>query len=287
MAGQARRWLRRLTPWRREPSELARILEWTARAGYAARGFVYLSIGTLAALAAVELARSPAGSRGAVTALADWPLGRLWIAVIAGGLIGFAVWRALQSVFDADHQGRDPKAIARRVGQAISGLVYGGLAWSLLEFLDGLEDISEAAETDAARQQAAGLLDLPLGRWLVIALGLFILGAGIANLLKALGKNFGEQLACHRGFHRWACWIGRIGYGARGIAFAPLGYLFIKAGWLANAGEARKLGGALQMLEAQPMGSPILLVTGIGLVAFGLFAMIEARWRHIDPPDPA
>ncbi|MBX3479378.1 MAG: DUF1206 domain-containing protein [Caulobacter sp.] len=263
------------------------ILEWTARAGYAARGFVYLSVGALAALAAVELARAPAGSRGAVAALTDWPLGRLWIAVIAGGLIGFAVWRALQSVFDADRQGRDPKALARRAGQAISGLVYGGLAWSLLELLDGLEDISEAAEDVAARQQAASLLDLPFGRWLLIGLGVFILSAGAANLVKAVGKDFGEQLACHRGIHRWACWIGRVGYGARGIAFAPLGFLFIKAGWLANAGEARKLGGALQMLEAQPLGSPILLLTGMGLVAFGVFAMIEARWRRIEPPDPA
>jgi hypothetical protein len=286
LAGRIQRWLRTINPWSRRKSDLTTILEWAARAGYAARGFVYLSIGALAAMAAIELARSPAGSLGAVAALAEWPLGLLWIAVIAGGLICFSGWRALQAIFDADRQGKDPKALISRAGQAISGLVYGGLAWSLLEALDGLDDVSEMADDRAAREQAAGMMDLPFGRWLVIGLGLFILGAGIANLIKTFGKGFGEKLGCNPKIQRWARWIGRIGYGARGLAFAPLGYLFIKSGWTAEAGEARKLGGALQLLEAQPLGSPILFLTGVGLAAFGVFAMIEARWRRIDPPDP-
>ncbi|MDB5469736.1 MAG: hypothetical protein JWR84_1296 [Caulobacter sp.] len=275
-------------PWsRRKPSKPAVALEWAARAGYAARGFVYLSIGGLAASAAVELARTPTGARGAVAALADWPFGQVWAALIAVGLIGFALWRGLQSVFDADRQGSEPKALASRAGQAISGLVYGALAWSILALLDELEDFGEADEAQNARQGAAGLMSLPFGSWLLLVVGLFVVAVGVAGVVQVFRTDFGKRLGCKAGTRRWACWIGRVGYGMRGLAFLPLGYTLVRAGWDARASEVRNLGGALQALEAQPFGSAVLFVTGLGLAAFGLYAVLEALWRRIEPPDPA
>lgn len=274
-------------PWtRKRPSKPAVALEWAARAGYAARGFVYLSIGGLAASSAIELARSPAGAKGAVAALAEWPLGQVWAALIAVGLIGFAVWRGLQSIFDADRQGTEPKAIASRLGQAISGLVYGALAWSILELLDQLEDFGEADEARNARQGAADLMSLPFGSWLLLVVGLFVLGVGVAGIVQAFRTDFGKRLGCKPGTRRWACWVGRIGYGMRGLAFLPLGYFLVHAGWESRSSEVRNLGGALQAIESQPFGSTILFITGLGLAAFGLYAVLEALWRRIDPPDP-
>lgn len=274
-------------PWtRNQPSKPAVALEWAARAGYAARGFVYLSIGGLAASSAIELARSPTGAKGAVAALAGWPLGQVWAALIAVGLIGFALWRGLQSVFDADRQGSEPKALASRVGQAISGMVYGALAWSILELLDELEDFGEADEARNAQQGAADLMSLPFGSWLLLVVGLFVLGVGVAGIVQAFRTDFGKRLGCKAGTKRWACWVGRIGYGMRGLAFLPLGWFLVHAGWEARSSEVRNLGGALQALESQPFGSTILFVTGLGLAAFGLYAVLEALWRRIDPPDP-
>jgi hypothetical protein len=275
-------------PWRRkQPSKPARALEWAARAGYASRGFVYLSIGGLAASAAVELARRPAGARGAIAALAEWPLGHVWAGLIAVGLIGFALWRGLQSLFDADRQGGKPLALASRAGQAISGLVYGALAWSTLELLDELEDFGEADEAQSARQGAAELMDLPLGHWLLLIVGLFVLAVGVAGLVQAVRTDFGKRLGCAPGTRRWACWVGRVGYGMRGLAFLPLGFILARAGWHARASEASNLGGALQAVETQPFGSTLLFAAGLGLAAFGLYAVLEALWRRIDPPDPA
>jgi len=286
----ARRGLAKLArPFRRKTPTpaLGEILEWASRAGYAARGFVYLSIGALAALAAVELARTPAGSQGAVAWLADWPLGQVWIAAVAGGLICFSLWRALQSLFDADRQGTAPAALFSRAGQAISGLVYGALAWSLLEVLDELEDIGEADENQSAQSMTAEAMALPLGHWLVMITGGFILAVAVANLVQAARRDFCRRLACPRTARGLAIWAGRIGYGARGLAFLPLGLFLLKAGWTLRSAEARNLGGALQAIEGQPFGTPILVLTGFGLMAFGLYALIEARWRRIEAPDPA
>jgi hypothetical protein len=277
--------LNRLLGRRRKP-DIPQILEWVSRVGYGARGFVYLSIGALAAMAAIELARSPASASGAVAAFAQGPIGQIWIAAVAAGLFGFALWRGLQAVFDADRQGRGPAAIAGRIGQAVSGLAYGTLAWSLLELLDELEDIGEADENQSARQMAADLMAVPFGHWLLIGVALFVAGVGVAGIVQLFRPGFGKRLGCNRQTHRWACLVGRIGYAARGLAFLPLAYTLARAGWDMSSAEARNLGGALQALEAQPFGSPILFVTGLGLGAFGLYALIEARWRRIDPPDP-
>ena len=52
----------------------------------------------------------------------------------------------------------------------------------------------------------------------------------------------------------------------------------------ARAGEVTSTAGALEALEAQPGGAWILGLTAAGLMAFGAFAFVEARWRRIRPP---
>lgn len=265
--------------------DLSTALEWASRAGYAARGFVYVSIGLLAALASIDLANHPSGAAGAVARLADWPFGQLWVAAVAVGLIGFAVWRALQAFADADRQGTKLKALLSRAGQAISGLVYGVLAYSLFELLDEIEDVREADENNTVQGLTADILDLPLGHWLVLLAGGFILAVAIANIAKAFRDDFCKHLACTKRTRTLAGIAGRIGHAARGLAFLPVAWFLLRAGWTLRAAETRNLGGALQTLEGQPFGSWILLLIGLGLIAFGVFALIEARYRRIDPPD--
>ncbi|WP_336978540.1 DUF1206 domain-containing protein [Brevundimonas nasdae] len=58
----------------------------------------------------------------------------------------------------------------------------------------------------------------------------------------------------------------------------------VLAGLHARSGEVTTTAAALDALEAQPGGSWILGLTAAGLMAFGAFAFVEARWRRIRPP---
>src|SRR5437763_11297707 len=89
--------------------------EWVARVGYAARGVVFLIVGFFAGLAALGSGRSISSTDALKTLLAG-PLGTLLLGIVAAGLFCFAVWRVLQSVFDADHLGADRKGLMRRTG---------------------------------------------------------------------------------------------------------------------------------------------------------------------------
>ena len=276
--------------WRRwfgglNTSLTGRALEFASRLGFAARGLVYVSVGAIALMAALDLTPRAAGAKAAVAAWAEWPAGLVLIWSTAIGLVGFAIWRGLQAVFDADHHGASAKGWTVRGGQAISGLVHGALAFSLLELLDGLEDIGEADEDDSAQTQAAALIGLPYGDVLLIGVGVFILAVGAANIVQALFKDFSKRLRCTPRVCCWAVPLGRAGYFGRGVAMAPLGLFLVRAGQEARASEAHGLGVALQTLEAQPFGDWILGLTALGLVAFGAFALVEARFRRIDVPE--
>lgn len=259
-------------------------LELTSRLGYAARAAVYLTIGVIAVLAAVDLTPRPAGAGDALELWATWPLGLVLISALAGCLLAFSGWRVLQAVFDADGHGTDPRAWAVRAGQAVSGLAYGALAVSALELLDGLEDIGEADETDSARTMAADILAWPNGDWLIIAAGLVLLAVGVGNLAQGLLQDFGKRLHCGPDLCRWVVPLGRAGYIGRGVATFPLGVFLLRAGWDVRSSEARSWADALHTVEARPFGSVILAALGLGLIAFGLFGIVEAVFRRIEAP---
>jgi hypothetical protein len=176
--------------------DAAKAIELASRLGYAARGLVYLGLGSIVLLAALDLTPRAKGAKALMRAWADWPLGGVLIGGIGAGLAGFAAWRVLQAVFDADHHGRSLKAWAVRIGQAISGLVYGGLALSAFELLDELEDVGEVDEEQKAHHTAGTILHLPYGDTLLIAAGVVVIAFGIGNVVQGLVQDFGKRLNC-------------------------------------------------------------------------------------------
>ena len=261
-----------------------RLLEWAARLGYAARGLVYCGLGAIALLAAMDLTPQARGAKGVLETGAGWPLGTVLLGAVGCGLTGFAAWRAIQAVFDADRHGTSLKAWTIRAGQAISGLVYGGLALSAFELLDAFEDLGEADEIHDLRQTTAAVLDAPHGDWLLILAGLVVISFGVGNVVQGLAQDFGHRLACDKALRRCVEPLAKVGYAARGFATLPVGVFLILAGLEARASEARSWGQALQMVEQRPFGEWVLGAVAAGLIAFGLFGFIEARYRRISPP---
>ncbi|MDO8900529.1 MAG: DUF1206 domain-containing protein [Phenylobacterium sp.] len=260
---------------------LGALAQLACRFGYGARGFVYVSIGFIAFLAAIGRVPAAEGSLGALQAWAEWPLGLVLLGVTGLGLYGFAGWRLLQSLFDAERQGTSPKALATRAGQAISGLVYGALGFSVFSALDLLEDLGEADEGRSEQEAAAQALTMPGGEWLIVGVGVFILAAGLSNGVKAVLGGLCKRLVCEGAIGRLAEPLGRLGYGARAVAFGVMGVMLVQAGLHANAAEAAGLAEALQALKNGPMGNGLLTLVALGLLAFGAFALVEARYRQI------
>lgn len=281
---EAGAWSRKRSRLLAKTPPLARLIMITARVGYGARGFVYLSVGLLTLSAALIHRGDAVGTRGAFGWLSDQPFGRVWLMLLAFGLVAFAAWRLLQAVCDADREGRTWRAIRKRTSQGFSGLGYLALAVSVIQVIIRAYENMERIGAVENKEKAAMLLELPFGAWLLTGIGLAILGIGIANIVRSIREDFTEYLSCSEKVCRRLAPIARAGYAARGMAYLPLGVIVALAGLRSQPHEVTSFGLALEALERQPTGSIILSITAAGLVAFGAFSFVEARFRRIRPP---
>ena len=256
-------------------------LELLARAGHVARGLVYVVIGVLALGAASSSGGKTTDGRGALIEIVRAPFGRVLLVAMAMGLAGYAVWRFVQAALDVEHEGKSGKGIALRLGYAGIGLLHAGLAASAVRIALG------RATTDGetqARHWTAVLLGQPFGPWLVGLAGAGIVAAGAYELYRAYGVTFCDQLRVaemNPSERSWARLAGRLGLCAHAIVFGLIGAFLIMAGLGDDSSKARGLGGALGALAARPYGRFLLATVAIGLVAYGFYSFVEARFRRI------
>ncbi len=271
-------------PLLRRVPPLHLLIELAARIGFGARGFVYLSVGVLTLGATVGMTGNAVGTKGAIAWLAGQPLGRVWLALLGLGLSAFVMWRVLQAVFDADHEGTSRAGINQRLGQAISGLAYAALAVSAFRLLWHTPRNPLAVDVASSHHQAARVLALPFGQWLLVAGGVFLFGIGVVTVRRSWNEDFTEYLACSKKTCRRVAPLARTGYVARGLAYIPLAILVVLAGLRSSAADVTSFSAALDAVTRQPAGDLVLALAALGFVAFGVFSFVEARFRRIRPP---
>lgn len=255
-------------------------VEGLARFGYAARGVVYAIIGILAVQAAFGAGGRTTDSQGAIRTLAEQS--RVLLVLVAIGLFGYSLWRFLQAALDPEHKGNDPKGLLHRGAMIASGVVYGGLALAAVRIVMGAGNPEGG---DASRQRlAADLMSRPFGRWLVALFGVAVIVSGLFQLRQGYTKKFCEKLRLDEldaAIRHRVVQAGQLGFLSRGSVFLIMGFFLIQAAWDSNPGEARGLAGALATLAQQPYGPWLLGLVAVGLVAFGVYSLVEARYRRI------
>jgi hypothetical protein len=251
-----------------------------ARFGYVAKGVVYATIGLLAMLETLGMGGKTASPDGAMQSIGTQPLGGLLLVLLSVGLFGYAAWKVVQGVMDPDDRGSDAHGVVRRVAYVGSGAIHGLLAYTAAQSVFGAEDSSEDAMTASAMAYQP-----PVGRILVAVVGVVVISVGLYQLYAAYKAKFRGELALGRmGEARevWTTLLGRIGTAARALAIGAAGAFLILAAYQSDPKETRGLGGALETIQHQPLGSYMLGAMAAGLVLYGAFMFLVARYRYID-----
>ena len=251
------------------------------RAGYAAKGIVYVVMGALAAKAALGAGGRATDTRGAIGVIADGPLGTIALVAIGVGLIGYMLWRLIAAVTDAEGEGDEPTKLVVRGAQAARGIAYGVLGIQALRALDGDDVGSQGA---AARHWTARLLEMPFGRALVVGVGLGVLAYAGSQIYRASSDKPRKPLDLAEAGPTQATWIvrlGRFGIAARGVVFAMIGVFLVRAGMQRDSGEAGGIAQSLQALGGASYGRLVLSLVAFGLIAYGLYQLATARYRHM------
>ncbi len=254
-----------------------------ARAGYWAKGIVYILLGGLALTSVFAGGSGEDSPEGALSSLLGAPMGRLVLAAIAIGLVGYVLWRLAQSVLNADDHDKDALGIATRLGQFFSAC-----ANSILAFSAGALAFNGQASGDGGSSQqsvVAMAMAQPFGQWLVGGVGLIVVGAGIGQIYRGIVKDYEGRIAIpsdKKAFLDPVCQYGLI---ARGVVFAVIGGLIVYAAITVSTDEAGGLRDALDWIRSQPFGAVFYGLTAAGLAAYGGYSIVQALYRRMDAPD--
>lgn len=251
-----------------------------AKSGYAARGVIYLIIGTMAILKALGEGGDSTDSKGALSKLLDAPGGQAMLWVMAAGLVCYSAWRFCQAILDADDHGKSCKGIIVRGGLLASCITHLGLA-----YYAGMAAYQRTQDEGGGKEALVGkIMGWPAGRFIVAGLGLAIIGAGVAHALKAHKEKYEKHFVISRSTMDKLEPICKFGLYCRSVVFAIIGSMILYAAFTQDADDAGGLREVLDAAAGQPFGTALLGAMAGGLFAFGLYSIFEAIFRMIDGP---
>jgi hypothetical protein len=256
--------------------------EWVhkvARVGYATKGAVYVLFGALSLDAALSGAPPPSNT-GAVREIGSLPLGSVLLGVTALGLSGYALWRLVQALFDADGEGSRFKGIAARAGHVCSAVFHAALAFLALKLACG----QGGPRGDGTKHWIAKLMSEPFGKPLVFAVGAGLVIFAILQIARALSGRFLKNLDHRRMTAKerdYTLKLGRLGLSARAVVFALMGFFIARAALDMNPNEAKSMGQVLGHVQASSHGPIFLAAVALGLMCYGAFFFVCAHFRRI------
>ena len=185
-------------------------------------------------------------------------------------------------IYGFGKKGSDAKGIGKRIGYAFSGVIYGGLAFYAAQLVLGNGNSSGGGDS---RQTLAGkLLEQPFGQWLVGIVAVGTIALGLYQIYKAISGKYLKNVrtaSIQANIKDMLMKAGKVGYIARGIVWGIIGFLFLKAAMNSNAQEAGGSTSAFQFLE-QSYGSILLGAIALGLICYGVFMFVRARYEVIN-----
>lgn len=243
------------------------------RVGYFARAILYSVLGLIALFSASQIAQ---GTNGIFTAIEEFPAGRLILWILVIGLTAYGLFRLASPLFDIENSGSDAKGWGKRLGHLGSAIGHFALAYSAYKFAT-----SGGGGGDSAQEAASGVLSYDFGGIILGLLGLAFFIAAAHQAKKGVSGEFMRRISAQA--PDYTRMLGSIGFIARAVVFGIIGWSLIRAGFLAaGTSQIKTLGDAVASLADNGI---VFTLVAIGLLVFGLFSLILARYRIIPDLD--
>jgi hypothetical protein len=248
------------------------------RAGFAARAVVFGLIGWLALRAALRGGYA-GGPEAALESVADEVFGTPLLWGSAGGAFGFAAWCLMAAVLDLDCRGRDARGIFARLDFGGTGLLYIVIGVFVGE-LAATGVTGGGGDEETRERGTAWLLALPAGGWIVIALGVGFVAAGIWFGYKGIAGKYRERLRDTDMVERLdpVCKFGWVAYG---FVIVILGAFLLWAGWTMDPRHAGGFAEAFALVREAVFGRVLLGILAFGFIAFAVECLVEAAYRIV------
>jgi hypothetical protein len=249
------------------------------RVGYAAKGCIYLLIGTLALRLALGEGGRLTDASGVLRTIVQQPFGLVLLALIAVGILAYSAWEITHAIVNTKRRSSNAAGLIDRGLSIIKGVVYGTIGIEAMRLVIGAR-----ADSRGADDYARTAMQYPLGGILLALIGAGVAIYGVKQVLMAWQSRFDDdlnqqQLRSEGG--AWVLTIGRAGIGARGVILVLIGVALARAGFAERPSEASGMADAMWTVFAQPYGQVLLAAVAAGLMCFGIFQLLHARYARV------
>jgi len=264
-------------------------LRGVSRLGLVCRGTVYLLVGSLAlrlALAAHEGTAAPASSAGAMQEAIAPAWGHVTLVLLVAGLAAYALTQLIEAVFRPSRATGVMGAWRQRAVSSWGCLLYVAFCLSTARLLAGTPAAQTAASEQLQDTDVTGvLLRTGWGRALLILAGVVAVAGGVEIGRRSVVLDFRERFTMEhmpRPLALLTRVLGGVGCVARAVVTVLVGVFVVKAAVLSSANQVKGLDAVFRSVAASA-GGWLLALLACGLLCYGLYCLIEARYRDLTP----
>ncbi|WP_026451245.1 DUF1206 domain-containing protein [Aequorivita capsosiphonis] len=245
--------------------------------GFVSKGIIYLVIGILSLLAALNMGGQSSGASQALIFLKKQFLGRTMLLLLGLGLCCYSFWMFFQSIKDPENDGTDRKAKMRRFGLFTTGLVYTFIAILAFYHLFAYTGTEESGTTylDMLGPTTISILFNIIGVVLAIQAVVLVVGVfkgGMLDQFNLEGKKYSNFIRK----------LGMFGFYARAFVVGIIAYFFLRAGIYTGNHDVKGIQDAFAFLDQSTVGRILMAITAIGFISYGAFYVLLTRYRSFE-----
>ncbi len=249
--------------------------------GYTAKGIVYSLIGIFAIAGVIGGAGSSGGGPKAVISwIGTNPFGQVLLFLIGVGLLAYCSWRWYTAVQDKKNEGKDKEGVVKRIAYAVSGTAYGILSAHAFK----LAFTSGGGSSGSKQDIIARILSQSWGPYVVGILAAIMAGVAIFQLYRAIKNKHMEGIQGQGLDHETRETFkkaGELGLTARFVVYGIISFFLFRAAFMDDASQFKGMGESLNYIENQSYGAAMLAIVGLGLLAYGMFMFVRARYERV------
>ena len=252
-------------------------LKTTAIIGFISKGFIYLVIGLLSLLAALNMGGESSGTNQALEFLKKQPFGQVLLLVLGLGLLCYSFWMFVRCFKNPENISNDRNGKMMRFGIFTTGLVYTFLAF--LTFYHLFTYVPEGS----SGSRYINLLGPSLVSLLFIGIGVVLAIQAIVLIVGVLKGGLLDQynLEGRKGSYIMRL-VGQFGFFSRAFIVGIIAYFFLRAGVYTGNHEIKGIQDAFSFLDQSQFGKVLMIINSVGFVSYGLFFIFLSRYRTFD-----
>ena len=244
--------------------------------GFFTKGFVYVILGLLTFLAAIEMGGKVADKNAVITFLEDQMFGKVLLFIISLGLLSYAIWRFYKSYLVIKEK-KDNQKYFISIDFFFRGIIYSSFAISIL-----YKVINQERNGFSRNTLAEKILATNYGQIILFGIALIIFFSAINQFYIVYKKAFLKDINKNKNIESFTFLerSGKFGITSSGISFLIFAYFIFRAS-LENAPEKiRGTEGMFNYLHDLTFGNILMAIMALGFLSYGIFQYFYGRYSN-------